>query len=212
MSIAMVVAMTAALCCTASADESAEATLIINRPDWSPFTSETVNVTGNGTYTITATTDEATTLCEFNALHITNGEEIFGHTYFVTIDSIEVDGVAVELQGDSYTCSADGEGVTTRVNIFNKYNNPDDLNVVNEKKGYSDARVPEISGKETARLLPDEYISGGDIGGTTTLSSVKVTFTVSGVAAATADTAPIFYLAAIVGLAGIAMVASKKRA
>ena len=90
--------------------------------------------------------------------------------------------------------------------IWNAYNNPDGLNEFDED-GFADARVPEVSGKESAKIIADEAKLG--------VETIKVTFTVSGLADEAqpdGDVAPIAYLAALVAVAGIAMVASKKRA
>lgn len=184
--------------------------LNINNTDWSAYekTEVTAEITGNGTYTVSLTAAEAQNLAQFNALEIANGEELFGHEYVVTIDSIKLNGADYTLQGSSYTCSADGKGVITRVNLYNEWNAPDAIGVVDDKLGYADQRA-NAADNYTAKLLGDEALTG--------FESIEVTFTVSGIAAdepgdanETGDVAPVAYLAAIVALAGAAVVASKK--
>ena len=93
--------------------------LNLNTADWADFDAEWGNaeITGDGSYTVSMTAAEAVDLGAFNALEVVNGESVLGTGAVLTVDSIEINGEAAELQGSSYTCSADGEGVNTRVNI-----------------------------------------------------------------------------------------------
>lgn len=96
--------------------------LNINNADWSEFDAEWTNaeITGDGTYTVGMVAKEGQSLVQFNALEVVNGESVLGTGCVLTVDSIKINGEEVELQGKSYTCSADGAGVTTRVNIYNE--------------------------------------------------------------------------------------------
>lgn len=203
----MVAAMAAV---PALADDYADGTayLSINNDAWGEYekTEVTAQVTGNGTYTVSLTAAEPQNLAQFNALEIQNGETLFGHDYVVTVDSIKVNGADYALQGASYTCSADGKGVTTRVNIYNEWNTPDAVGVVDADLGYADQRA-NAADNYTAKLVGDEFLKD--------FTSIEVTFTVSGVAegtdsAETGDAAPVPYLAAVVALAGVALAVSKK--
>jgi hypothetical protein len=203
-------AMVAAMSVCGFADDYAQGTayLSVNGKDWVSIPSTTAEITADGQYTLSASVDEATDLEPFMAIQIAGGEELFADKYpfYITVDSIKLNGEDVALQGDSYTCSADGKGVDTRCNLYNEYNNPDHLNEF-DADGFSDQRVATVSGKETACLLTDAVKTG--------FKSIEVTFTVSGLADEAqpdGDVAPIAYLAALVAVAGIAMVASKKRA
>lgn len=213
----------------ASALADGTAYLNLNKADWSDYEAEWTNaeVTGNGTYTVSAKMAEATDLGQFNALEIKNGETKFGTTYVVTVDSFKINGVEVKV-GDSYTCSADGAGVTTRVNLYNEWNNPDE-SATNKDTGTPDNRAADgdIMSK-TARLVG----SVDDLAG---IETIEVTFTVSGIgdAAASADAGeaadagtpagdgntdsqktgnvPAVAMVSVMALAGVAAVASKKR-
>ncbi|MCQ2521561.1 MAG: hypothetical protein MJ105_04205 [Lachnospiraceae bacterium] len=152
---------------SANAADSCTATLNTNTADWSAsMESESVEVTGDGEYTIKATYDGEFELGDFNALEIADGETTFGRVYTVTITSIKADGKEI-MEGDSYTCSADGGAVTTRVNIYNSWNDPnEDIS----KDGYQDCRCAEGSVLDcTARLVPQA----------TTCSELEVTFVVA---------------------------------
>ena len=93
---------------------------------------ETAIITGDGSYSVTVTakttvideetgdevvTDGATDIA-FAALQVVNGETLFPGMV-ITIDSVELDGNAVTLNGTPYTSSDDA--VTTRVNLFNEW-------------------------------------------------------------------------------------------
>lgn len=157
--------------------------LNLNKADWTEYEAEWTNaeVTGDGTYTVSAKMAEPTDLGQFNALEILNGETKFGTTYIVTIDSIKLNGVEVKA-ADSFTCSADGAGVSTRVNIYNEWNSPDDG--ATNPNGDIDQRCADgdVMSK-SARLVG----SMDDLAGTETL---EVTFTVSGIGGGAAAEAP----------------------
>ena len=199
--------------------------LNLNKADWSEYDAEWTNVevTGDGTYTVSATMAEPTDLGQFNALEIKNGETKFGTTYIVTVDSFKINGVEVKA-GEGFTCSADGSGVTTRVNLYNEWNNPDDG--ATNPNGDIDQRCADgdVMSK-TARLVSDM----ADMAGTET---IEVTFTVSGIGGAAApaeetteapaaDTAPTTaattgnvpaaVMVSVMAVAGAAAVATKKR-
>lgn len=202
--------------------------LNLNKADWSEYDAEWTNaeVTGDGTYTVSATMAEPTDLGQFNALEIKNGETKFGTTYVVTVDSFKINGVEVKA-GEGFTCSADGSGVTTRVNLYNEWNNPDDG--ATNPNGDIDQRCADgdVMSK-TARLVS----SMDDMAGAET---IEVTFTVSGIGGAAApaeeatttdeapaaDTAPTTaattgnvpaaVMVSVMAVAGAAAVATKKR-
>ncbi|MGN0701290.1 MAG: NPXTG-anchored protein [Oscillospiraceae bacterium] len=168
---------------------------------------ENVTITGNGTYTVsvkavTAVESEETgemvetegaTGIAFAALQVVNGETLFPGMV-ITIDSVELDGVAVALSGTPYTSS--DENITTRVNLYNEWvsNLPDDARTV---------------GGLAADATPTAIASVKDNQWTT----MKVTFTVSGIeegGAAPADPdkgSPDTGVAGIAAVAGLAVVA-----
>ena len=178
---------------------------------------ENVTITGNGTYTVsvkavTAVESEETgemvetegaTGIAFAALQVVNGETLFPGMV-ITIDSVELDGVAVALSGTPYTSS--DENITTRVNLYNEWVSqlPDDARTV---------------GGLAADATPTAIASVKDNQWTT----MKVTFTVSGIeegGAAPADPGKgspdtgVAGIAAVAGLAVVAggvMAASRKR-
>ena len=189
--------------------------LNLNKADWSEYDAEWTNaeVTGDGTYTVSATMAEPTDLGQFNALEIKNGETKFGTTYIVTVDSFKINGVEVKA-GEGFTCSADGSGVTTRVNLYNEWNSPDDT--ATNPNGDIDQRCADgdVMSK-TARLV-------GDMADMAGAETVEVTFTVSGLGgaaapaeetteAAPADEAPAAVMVSVMAVAGAAAVATKKR-
>ena len=152
-------------------DDSGVAHLNINKGDWSAYsaTYQDARITRNGSYKVSMVADEAIDMGQFNALDIKNGEVLFGNTYTVTIDSIIINGKKVELEGNSYTCSADGAGVTTRVNLYNEWNNP---NFEADEEGFCDNRVAkaELQENATARILNADDLVG--------VKSIEVAFTV----------------------------------
>ncbi len=163
-----------------AAEGPAVAHLSINKSDWSAFEAEYVDaeITGDGTYTVSMTAAEAVDMGEFNALEVANGELLLGTAYTITVDSIKINGEEVTLQGPSYTCSADGGGVNTRVNLYNEYNTPDDTATAGDDN-HLDQRVAEGSVMDaTAKLLADENRAG--------VTSIEVTFTVAGVGSSAA--------------------------
>ena len=82
--------------------------LNINNSEWAEFDAEWVNaeITGDGSYTVSMTAAEAQDLSQFNALEVVNGESVLGTGAVITVDSIELNGEKIELQGSSYTCSS----------------------------------------------------------------------------------------------------------
>ena len=158
----------------ASALPDGTAYLNINNSDWQPFDAEWVNaeITGDGSYTVSMTAAEAQNLAQFNALEVVNGEEALGTGAVITVDSIELNGEEIELQGPSYTCSADGSGVTTRVNLYNEWNTPDATATAGDDK-HADCRVAEGNVADaTACLWTADQLTG--------VKSIVVNFTVSG--------------------------------
>lgn len=158
----------------ASALPDGTAYLNINNSDWQPFDAEWVNaeITGDGSYTVSMTAAEAQNLAQFNALEVVNGEEALGTGAVITVDSIELNGEEIELQGPSYTCSADGSGVTTRVNLYNEWNTPDATATAGDDK-HADCRVAEGNVADaTACLWTADQLTG--------VTSIVVNFTVSG--------------------------------
>lgn len=170
----------------ASTLEDGTAYLNINKSDWSDFEAEYTNatITGDGSYTVAMTAAEAVDMGEFNALEVVNGETVLGTGCVLTVDSIKINGEEVELQGPSYTCSADGAGVNTRVNLYNEYNTPDAAATAGDDK-HLDQRVAEGSVADaTATLISKDARAG--------ITTLEVAFTVSGfgTAAAVGEAAP----------------------
>ena len=153
-----------------SALSDGTAYLNINNVDWSEFEAEWTHaeITGDGTYTVSATMTEPQNLGPFNALEVVNGESFMGNKSVVTIDEIKINGEAVEMAGYSYTCSADGAGVITRVNLYNEYNNPVDTS---GNLSGTDIRGEQDPKGSSATLIPKDKLEG--------VSSVEVAFTVS---------------------------------
>ncbi len=152
--------------------EVSEATLSLNKADWSDTGAviTTATVKGNGSYVVKAELPEALGGGQFECLSLPNGEVIFGTTFTVTIDKIVLNGEEIALQGVSYTCSADGMGVDTRVNLYNEWNNPDFE--TENSKGYIDCRTAGDKAAATARLLTPEQVAA--------LKTIEVYFTVAG--------------------------------
>lgn len=163
------------------AEGPAVAHLSINKDDWSEYTAEYTDaeITGDGTYTVSMTTADPINLAQFNALEVANGELLMGTACVLTVDSIKINGEEVELQGPSYTCSADGGGLNTRVNLYNEWNAPDATATAGDDN-HLDHRVAEGDlADATAMLFSSDYLTAG-------LTSIEVTFTVSGYSAAAA--------------------------
>ena len=201
--------------------------LNINDSDWSEFdaTWENAEITGDGTYTVSMTGADGINIGQFNALEIKNGETVFNRTYTVTVDSIKINGVEQKI-GEGYTCSADGVGLTTRVNLYNEWNTPSE-DVSDD--GAVDCRAADgdVMSK-TARMIDASCLE-------TATNDIEVTFTVAGTGAAaaadtTADTAETTdaaettettsaatgnasaaMIAAVMAAAGVAAIAAKKR-
>lgn len=212
-----------------STDSLADGTayLNINLSDWSEFdaTWENAEITGDGTYTVSMTGADGINIGQFNALEIKNGETVFNRTYTVTVDSIKINGVEQKI-GEGYTCSADGVGLTTRVNLYNEWNTPSE-DVSDD--GAVDCRAADgdVMSK-TARMIDASCLE-------TATNDIEVTFTVAGTgAAAAADTAAdtaettdaaettettsaatgnasAAMIAAVMAAAGVAAIAAKKR-
>lgn len=209
-----------------STDSLADGTayLNINLSDWSEFdaTWENAEITGDGTYTVSMTGADGINIGQFNALEIKNGETVFNRTYTVTVDSIKINGVEQKI-GEGYTCSADGVGLTTRVNLYNEWNTPSE-DVSDD--GAVDCRAADgdVMSK-TARMIDASCLE-------TATNDIEVTFTVAGTgAAAAADTAETTEaapattettstatgnasaaaIAAVMAAAGVAAIAAKKR-
>ncbi len=213
-----------------STDSLADGTayLNINLSDWSEFdaTWENAEITGDGTYTVSMTGADGINIGQFNALEIKNGETVFNRTYTVTVDSIKINGVEQKI-GEGYTCSADGVGLTTRVNLYNEWNTPNE-DVSDD--GAVDCRAADgdVMSK-TARMIDASCLE-------TATNDIEVTFTVAGTgAAAAADTAAdtaetteaapattettstatgnasAAAIAAVMAAAGVAAIAAKKR-
>lgn len=204
--------------------------LNLNKADWSDYEADWTNaeVTGDGTYTVSMTSSEAIDFGQFNALEIKNGETKFGTTYVVTVDSIKVNGVEVKV-AEGYTCSADGAGVTTRVNLYNEWNSPDDT-AMNNDAGTPDNRCAD------GDVMSKSAQMTGSMDGLAGAETIEVTFTVSGLGggaaaeeaapAETTETAPaadsntasattgntaMASIVAVMAAAGAAAAASKKR-
>ena len=165
----------------ASALEDGTAYLNINNSDWSDFDAEWTNVkiTGDGSYTVGMKAKEGQKLVQFNALEVANGELLLGTGYTITVDSIKINGEEVELQGPSYTCSADGGGVNTRVNLYNEWNTPDATATAGDDN-HLDCRVAEGNVEDaTACLFSSDYVDASSQSGFL-VQSIEVTFTVAG--------------------------------
>jgi hypothetical protein len=155
--------------------------LNVNNADWSDFEADwtTAEITGDGSYTVSMVASEGQSLVQFNALEVVNGESYLGTGCVLTVDSIKINGEEVELQGPSYTCSADGAGVTTRVNIYNEWNAPDESATAGDD-GHLDCRVAEGSVADaTACLFSSDYVDASS-GSGFKVESIEVNFTVSG--------------------------------
>ncbi len=152
--------------------EVSEATLSLNNGDWSDTGAviTTAAVKGNGSYVVKAELPAALGSGQFECLTLPNGEVIFGPTYTVTIDKIVLNGEEIALQGTSYTCSADGGAVDTRVNLYNEWNTPDFEGV--NSKGYIDNRTAGDQATATAKLLTPEQVAA--------IETLEVYFTVAG--------------------------------
>ena len=203
--------------------------LNINNSEWSDFEAnwENVEVTGDGTYTVSMTGADGIALAQFNALEIKNGETVFGRTYTVTVDSIKINGVEQKI-ADGYTCSADGAAINTRVNLYNEWNNPSE-DVSDD--GFVDCRAADGDFmSKSARMIDSACLEAGT-------NDIEVTFTVAGTGAAadtTADAAEATTddaavetttettaaatgnasaaaIAAVMAVAGVAAIVAKKR-
>ena len=164
------------------AEGPAIAHLSINNEAWSEYEAEYVDaeITGDGTYTVSMKAAEGQSLVQFNALEVANGELLLGNAYTITVNSIKINGEEVELQGPSYTCSADGGGVNTRVNLYNEWNSPDPAATAGDDN-HLDHRVAEGNLEDaTATLFSSEYVNASSQSGFL-VESIEVTFTVAGI-------------------------------
>lgn len=155
--------------------------LNINNDAWGEFDAEWTNaeITGDGQYTVSMTASEGQSLAQFNALEVVNGESYLGTSCVLTVDSISINGEEVELLGPSYTCSADGAGINTRVNIYNEWNTPDETATAGDDN-HLDCRVAEGNVADaTACLFSSDYCNASS-GSGFLVESIEVTFTVSG--------------------------------
>ncbi len=167
---------------TPDVEGPAVAHLSINNEEWSEYEAEYVDaeITGDGTYTVSMTATEGQSLVQFNALEVANGELLLGTAYTITVDSIKINGEEVELLGPSFTCSADGGGVNTRVNLYNEWNSPDETATAGDDD-HLDHRVAEGSVMDaTACLFSSDYVNASS-GSGFLVESMEVTFTVAGV-------------------------------
>ena len=198
--------------------------LAINNSEWSDFdaTWENVEITGDGTYTVSMKGADNISLAQFNALEVKNGEVKFGRTYVITVDSIMINGVEQKI-ADGYTCSADGAAINTRVNLYNEWNNPSE-DVSDD--GFVDCRSADGDFmSKSARMIDSACLEAGT-------SDIVVTFTVSGLGGAadaaadtTADTTAettettstatgntsAAVILSVMAVAGVAAIAAKKR-
>jgi hypothetical protein len=155
--------------------------LNINNADWGDFDAEWTNaeIDGDGSYTVAMVASEGQALAQFNALEVVNGESYLGTGCVLTVDSIKINGEEVELQGASYTCSADGAGETTRVNIYNEWNSPDDTATAGDDN-HLDCRVADGNVMDaTACLFSSDYVDSSS-GSGFLVESIEVNFTVTG--------------------------------
>ncbi len=209
-----------------NADSFADGTayLNINDSEWSDFdaTWENVQITGDGDYTVSMTGADGIALAQFNALEVKNGETFFNRTYTITVTSIMINGTEQKI-ADGYTCSADGNAINTRVNLYNEWNSPseevsDDGNV--------DCRAADGDFmSKSATMIDSSCLEAGT-------NDIVVKFTVAGTgvdaaADTTADTtdaaettettsaatgnASAAMIAAVMAAAGVAAIAAKKR-
>ena len=198
--------------------------LNINDSEWSDFdaTWENVQITGDGDYTVSMTGADGIALAQFNALEVKNGETFFNRTYTITVTSIMINGTEQKI-ADGYTCSADGNAINTRVNLYNEWNSPseevsDDGNV--------DCRAADGDFmSKSATMIDSSCLEAGT-------NDIVVKFTVAGTgvdaaADTTADTtdaaettettstatgnASAAAIAAVMAAAGVAAIAAKKR-
>ncbi len=152
--------------------------LVLNDANWATpdGTYTDAEITGDGTYTVSVKGCTPWDMGPFNALDIKNGETVNGRTYVVTIDSISINGSEVFME-EGYTQSADGAGITTRVNIYNEYNTPTDEP---SDDGTMDCRSADGDFmSKTAQMVSPDDARG--------ITDMEVTFTVSGLSAGGAD-------------------------
>ncbi len=154
---------------------TAKGHLNINTPDWSGFDAdyEDVEITADGDYSVSMIAKAPIALGAFNALEFENGELMMGTATIVTVTAIEINGEKIGLEGEGYTCSADGAGKTTRVNLYNEYNDPDATATAGNDKHIDQRCAGGDVTACTARMIPASYTNGYEV------TSIKVDFTVS---------------------------------
>lgn len=171
--------------------------LNINNSAWDDFEAEWTNatITGDGDYTVSMTATKAQDLAQFNALEVVNGETVFGYEYVITVTSIKINGTEVK-SAEGYTCSADGKGVITRVNLYNEWNSPDAEATAGDDD-HLDCRCADgdVTSK-TAVMFDSANLTG--------VTSIEVAFTVSGLS--DAETGDASHTAVWVALAAVAVV------
>lgn len=152
-----------------------------------------VTFTGDGTYTVSLTGAEfwerdfnATAACPFNVLAVSTDLDIN------LLDPEANNGF--ELTVDKFT--VDGKEYTVGDHQYNNYEDDGDYASVIVINSWADEEYKTFTGLEADSSIKE----------------ITLTFTVKGLSEEAGDVAPIAYLAALVAVAGIAMVASKKRA
>ena len=140
----------------------------------------TVTVTGDGQYTLTTTDVAGATDLYVFVVDLTGMYESYPDAT-ATLDSVVIDGNEMYVDSTKIIYGDIEEKGNYRIEIYNEY---------------GDTKSDSGINKDTA-----------------VAESISVTFTVSGLgveAGGDGDTSPVAYLAAIVAVAGVALVASKK--
>lgn len=143
------------------------------------YGAEVATINGNGSYTVSVTTDTNGYRMEtggeyepyglaFCAIMIKDGTTLFPDAV-ITIDSIVVDGEEIEMTAKNYTSSDDG--VELRSNIYNHYLDEDYL----PEDAYSEEDM--LYGTSMAADYSPQIIDAEDFD---TWSTVEVHFTISG--------------------------------
>lgn len=137
-------------------------------------------ITGDGTYTVSV-----------------SGLEFTEDTNKDSNGTYRILGVSTDIPWDMYN-----EGVTFKIDSVNIGGKEVDFEEYDEETDYIYNSVQNQWNNDTANLGAHDATS----------SDISITFTVSGLpeASETGDKAPVAYLAAVVALAGVALVASKK--
>lgn len=130
--------------------------------DYSPVVSNTVEVTGEGTYTVSldfSAIEGGAPDITFMDVEISNGETAFPNSY-MNIDSVKINGEEVALTGTPYTSSDDG--VATRTNLYNEW--------VSDPASVENARTADGSAEGITAVPVDKTAYTG-------INTVEVTFT-----------------------------------